>query len=138
MASPLFSKLMYVQIDSSTIMCATDFSLSMGRDVIEIACMNSTSKDYAPDLTNWSISGSGTVYKTADEASAYSIFDMADNMLNSDASVAITLLPDVSSNEYFTGAGYFSSLGMEGGAGSPVTYSFEITGIGTLGISTTA
>jgi hypothetical protein len=58
-------------------------------------------------------------------------------LLNTDASVIVKLLPDVSSNQYFSGAGYFSSLSYEGGVGAAVTWSFEITGDGALSIVTT-
>ena len=138
-ATPLFSKLMKVQIDSSTVACATDFSLSVSRDMIEIACLDSSgAKESVPDMYGWSVSGSGMVFRTVGATSgSYSLFDMAENLLTSDASVAIAIVPDVSANKYFSGVGYFSSLGMEGGVGAPVSYSFEITGSGPLSVSTT-
>ncbi|MBP7786101.1 hypothetical protein KA062_02505 [Patescibacteria group bacterium] len=137
MATPLFSKLMKVQIDSSTVACATDFSLSVSRDMIEIACLDSEgAKESVPDMYGWSVSGSGMVFRTAGET-GYSLFDMAENLLTSDASVYVAIVPDVSANKYFSGVGYFSSLGMEGGVGAPVSYSFEITGSGVLSVNTT-
>ncbi|HPI82199.1 MAG TPA: phage tail tube protein [Candidatus Paceibacterota bacterium] len=139
MSTPLFSKLMSVQIDSSTVACATDFSLSISKDVIEIACLDSEgAKESVPDMYSWSVSGSGMVFRTVGAtAGSYSLFDMADNLLTTDASVLVQLVPDVSSNKYFSGAGYFTSLSMEGGVGAPVSYSFEITGSGTLSVKTT-
>ena len=89
-------------------------------------------------MVGWSVSGSGMVFRTAGAtAGSYSLFDMAENLLTSDASVAVAIVPDVSANKYFSGVGYFSSLGMKGGVGSPVSYSFEITGSGPLSVSTT-
>jgi predicted secreted protein len=139
MATPLFSKLMSVVIDASTVACATDFSLSINKDLIEIACLDSAGgKESIPDLYSWSVSGSGMVFRTVGAtAGSYSVFDMATKLLTSDASVAVKLLPDVSTNQYFSGAGYFSSLSYEGGVGAPVSFSFEITGTGTLSIATT-
>lgn len=140
MATPLFSKLMNVVIDSSTVACATDFLMSLSKDVIEIACLDSTgAKESVPDLYSWSVSGSGMVFRTVGAtAGSYSLFNMANNLLNTDASVLVQLVPDVSLNQYFSGAGYFTSLSMEGGVGSAVSYSFEITGSGPLSILTTA
>ena len=140
MATPLFSKLMSVTIDSSTVACATDFSLSVSKDMIEIACLDSEgAKENVPDMYSWSVSGSGMVFRTVGAtAGSYSVFDMADSLLTTDASVAVAIVPDVSANKYFSGAGYFTSISMEGGVGAPVSYSFEITGSGPLSISTTA
>lgn len=137
-SSPLFSKLMNIVIDSSTVACATNFSLSMTKDVIEIACLDSTgAKESVPDMYGWTVSGSGLVFRTAG-ATGYGMFNMANNLLNTDASVAISIVPDVSANQYYSGAGYFTSLSMEGGVGSAVTYSFELAGTGPLSILTTA
>lgn len=139
MSTPLFSKLMQIQIDSSTIGCATDFSLKMSKDLIEVACLDASgAKSSVPDMYSWSVSGSGLVMRTIGfDSGKYGMFHIADNLLNSDASVAIAIVPDVSGNQYYSGVGYFSSLGMEGGVGAPVTYSFEITGSGPLSILTT-
>lgn len=140
MATPLFSKLMNIKVDASTVACATDFSLSMSKDMIEIACLSSTgAKETVPDMYGWSVSGSGLVFRTVGQtAGSYGMFDMASSLLNSDASVLISLVPDVSLNKYYEGVGYFSSLGMEGGVGAAVTYSFEVTGSGALSVKTTA
>jgi len=139
MATPLFSKVMKVQIDASTVGCATDFSLSVSKDMIEIACLDASgAKQQTPDMYSWSVSGSGLVMRTIGAtAGSYGLFNMATNLLTTDASVAIQILPDVSGNQYFHGAGYFSALSMEGGVGAAVTYSFEITGSGPLVVSTT-
>jgi hypothetical protein len=65
MATPLFSKLMKIVIDSSTVACATDFSLSVSKDMIETACLDSTgAKTNVPDMYGWSVSGSGLVFRT--------------------------------------------------------------------------
>lgn len=140
MATPLFSKLMSITIDSSTVACATDFSLSISKDMIEIACLDSEgAKENVPDMYSWSVSGSGMVFKTVGAtAGSYSLFDMAENLLTTDTAVEVAIVPDVSLNQFFTGSGYFTSLSMEGGVGAPVSYSFEITGSGALDVSTTA
>lgn len=138
MSSPLFSKFMSVVIDSSTVACATNFSLSMTKDMIEVACLDSEgAKQNVPDMYSWSVSGSGMVLRTIDTGK-YSMFDVADSILNTDASVLVEIVPDVSAMQYYSGAGYFSSLSMEGGIGAAATYSFEITGSGPLSIETTA
>ena len=137
-SSPLFSKLMNIVIDGSTVACATNFSLSMTKDVIEIACLDSTgAQESVPDMYGWTISGSGLVFRTVG-ATGYGMFNMANSLLNTDASVAVSIVPDVSQNQYYDGAGYFTSLSMEGGVGAAVTYSFEIAGSGPLTIKTTA
>lgn len=139
MATPLFSKLMTVTIDSSTVACITDFSLSISKDMIEIACLDAEgAKESVPDMYSWSVSGSGMVMRTVGLTSGqYSSFDMASKLLTTDASVLVSILPDVSLNKYFRGAGYFTSLGMDGGVGAPVSYSFEIQGSGPLTVLTT-
>lgn len=137
--TPLFSKLMNVKIDSSTMACATDFSLAMSKDMIEVSYLSSTgAKQSIPDMYSWNVSGSGLVFRTVGAtAGAYGMFNMANNLLNTDASVLVQLVPDVSANQYYSGVGYFSSLSMEGGVGSAVTYSYEIVGSGPLSILTT-
>jgi len=138
MATPLFSKSIDITIDGSIIGCATDFSMSVSKDMIEIACMNSTasSKQNIPDLYSYSISGSGLVFRTAD-ITGYGFGDMMNSLTASDASVGWAITPDVSANTYYSGVGYFSSLSQEGGVGAAVTYSFEITGDGDITVATT-
>jgi len=139
MATPLFSKSMSVVIDGSTLGCATDFSLSVTKDMIEIACLTASgAKQQVPDLYGWSVSFSGLRMQSATvDAGALSYDELVNNLVTSDASVAIYILPDVSSNHYMSGAGYLTSISMEGGVGSPVTFSGEIAGDGVLSQSTT-
>ena len=138
MGSPLFSKLMNIKIDASTIGCATDFNLAINKDTIDIACLSSTgAKQTVPDMYGWTVSGSGLVFKTVGQ-SGYSIFDMSNKLLTSDASVYVTLIPDVSANQYYGGAGYFTALTYSGGVGAAVKYTFEIKGDGVLSVLTTA
>ena len=141
MATPLFSKSIDITIDGSVIGCATDFSLSVTKDMIEVACMNSTnnSKQNIPDLYTYTVSGSGLVFRDAD-VTGYGFSAMLNNMVGgtADTSIAWTITPDVSSQTYQYGSGYFSSLTEEGGVGAAVTYSFEIAADGDLGIGTTA
>lgn len=135
MATPLFSKQMLVQFDGSTLGCATDFSLSVNKDFIEIACLGSTgAKQQVPDLYGWTISFSGLVMREPTvDAGKKSFYELMDNILaTTDTSVGVFLVPDVSGNSYYGGAGYISSLTMDGGIGSAVTFSGEILGSGAL------
>jgi len=139
MGSPLFSKQMSIVIDGSTLGCATDFSLAVNKDIIEIACLDSEgAKKSVPDMYGWTMSFSGMVMQTAGiDSGKYSYEKLMAN-IQTDASLAVYILPDVSANTYYTGAGYLTSISMEGGVGSPVTFSGEITGSGALTTATTA
>ena len=106
MSTPIFSKLMDFTLDGSLIACAQDFSLSVSKDMIEIACMNSTdrAKQNIPDMYGYTVSGSGLVFRTSDQlGSEMGVASMMNVLTNSDASVAWTITPDVSVNDYFTG-----------------------------------
>ena len=140
MATPLFSKSMSIVIDGSTLGCATDFSLSVTKDMIEIACLTASgAKQQVPDLYGWSVSFSGLRMQSSTvDAGAMSYDDLVNTLVTSDASVGIYILPDVSSNHYMAGAGYLTSISLEGGVGSPVTFSGEIVGDGVLARLTTA
>ena len=138
MSTPLFSKLISIVIDGSTVGCATDFTLSMSKDMISTACLSSTgAKTQTPDMYGWTVSGNGLQFRTVG-ATGYGVFNMAASLLNTDASVAISIVPDVSQNQYFSGSGYFTSISQKGGVGAAMTYSFEIVGDGPLSIKTTA
>ena len=139
-ATPLFSKQMSIQLDSSTMGCATDFTLSVDKDMVEVACLSSTgAKRNVPDLYGWSISFSGLVMQSASvESGKSSFYDLMDNILEGDASIAVYIIPDVSLNDYYGGVGYLSSMSMDGGVGSAVTFSGEIAGDGALSKKTTA
>lgn len=139
MATPLFSKSMSIVIDGSTLGCATDFSLSVTKDMIEIACLTATgAKQSVPDLYGWTVSFSGLRMQSATlDAGAQSYDELVNQLITSDASILIYILPDVSSNHYMSGGGYLSSISMEGGVGSAVTFSGEIVGSGVLGQNTT-
>jgi len=140
MATPLFSKQMLIQFDGSTLGCATDFSLSVNKDFIEIACLNATggAKQQVPDLYGWSVSFSGLVMtESTEDAGKKSFYELMENLLGVDASITVYIVPDVSANSFYGGIGYLSSLTMDGGVGSAVTYSGEILGSGALDASTT-
>jgi len=134
MGTPLFSKSMSIVIDGSTLGCATDFSLSISKDMIEVACLTASgAKQNIPDLYGWTVSFSGLRLQSASVDAGDMSYDILVNQLiTSDASVAIYLLPDVSLNYYMSGAGYLSSISMDGGVGSPVSFSGEIAGDGAL------
>jgi len=132
MSNYLLSKQMSIVIDGSTLGCATDFSLSVNKDIIEIACMTSSSKEKIPDLYNWSISFSGMVIKTTAKAAGTTGIEDLMSSIMSDASVSVYVLPDVASNKYWSGGGYLASVSMDGGTGAGVTFSGEISGDGAL------
>lgn len=136
--TPLFSKQMMVQFDGSTLGCATDFSLAINKDFIEIACLNAAggAKQQVPDLYGWNISFSGLVMQESTETGK-GFYELMDNLLSGDESISVYIVPDVSSNTFYGGTGYISSLSMDGGVGSAVTYSGEIVGTGALDASTT-
>ena len=141
MSTPLFSKLMSIVIDASRIGYATDFSLSLNKDTIEVAILSSTgSKENLPDMYGWSVSGSGLALRTLGvTAGDYGMFNIGSNLIGTtDASVLVRILPNLATNKYFEGVGYFSSLSMEGGVGAAVTYSFEVAGTGDLRIKDTS
>jgi|GEM_PF-2998095 len=138
MATPLFSKQMSVYVDGSTLGCATDFSLAVNKDVIEIACLGSTgAKQSVPDMYGWTVSFSGMVMTTSTKTGK-GYEDLMDEILNTNSSdVSVYILPNVSTNSYYVGNGILTSVTMDGGVGSAVTYSGEITGNGPLAKSTT-
>lgn len=137
--TPLFSKQMSIVLDGSTMGCATDFSLSVNKDIIEIACLGSTgAKQSVPDMYGWTVSFSGMVITTASKTAGTTGYEELMAKIQTDASIGVYILPDVSGNTYYTGAGYLTSVSMEGGVGSPVTYSGEITGSGALTTTATA
>lgn len=131
---PVLSKSMSLVIDGSTLGCATDFSLSVNKDMIEVACLSSTgAKQQIPDLYGWSISFSGLRIQSAQVESGKMSYDvLLNSLISSDASLAVYILPDVSSNYYETGEAFLASITMDGGAGSPVTFSGELIGNGAL------
>lgn len=140
MATPLYSKQMSIVMDASLIGdasvmgCATDFSLSVDKDMIEIACLSSTgAKQQVPDLYGWNISFSGLVMQeaTVDEGKS-SFYDLMANILGDDVSIGVYIVPDVTGNSYYGGTGYLSSMSMDGGVGSAMTFSGEIAGTGAL------
>lgn len=140
MATPLFSKSCSIVIDGSTLLCGTGFSLSIQKDMIEISCLSSTgAKQQIPDLYGWTVSFDGLRMQSATVDSGKISYDqLANKLITSDASVGIYILPDVSANNYLSGWGYLSSISMEGGIGSPVTFSGEIVGSSALTQQTTA
>lgn len=139
MPSPLLSKKMSVKIDSSTIGYATDFSLSVNKDMIDIAALSLTAKSVVPDIYGYSLSGSGMVLKNVGRTGGdFNSPEVMANIINTnDPSVLWTVYPNVSSNTYYEGVGYFSSFTMNVGARNAVTFDFEITGDGGILTKTT-
>jgi hypothetical protein len=139
MATNLFSKQMSVWVDGSALGCAQDFTLSVNKDVIEIACLNSTgAKTSVPDMYGWTVSFSGMVQTTSTHTGT-GYEDLMDEIISNTATdVSIYILPNVSTNAYYVGSGILSSVEMSGGVGSAVSYSGTITGNGALVKATTA
>jgi hypothetical protein len=136
-ATNLFSKQMSVVFDGSTLGCATSFSLAVNKDIIEIACLGSTgAKSAVPDMYGWTISFDGMVMTTKTKTQLG--FEELMANIATDASVDIYILPDVSSNTYYTGVGYLTSITLDGGVGSAVTFSGEVTGDGAWVTKTTS
>ena len=138
MGTPILSKQMSIVFDGSTLGCTTDFSLSVDKDLIEINCLDSTAKGVMPDLYGWNISFSGLVLKTSTVTAGNASFEDLVTNIKSDSSVGIHILPDISSNVYYTGTGYLSSVTMDGGVGSAVSFSGEVAGHGALTTTTTS
>ena len=141
MSTPLFSKQMLLQFDGSTSGECTDFSLSVDKDMIDIALMNAPSgaKQTVPDLYNWNLSFSGLVMTTLSvDVSLYGFDSLIDNMItDTDASIGVFIVPNVASNKYYGGTGYLNSMSLDGGVGSAVSFSGSIQGDGALKIKTT-
>jgi len=140
MSTPLFSKQCSIVFDTSTLGCAQDFSLAVNKDMIEIACLGSTgAKQNVPDMYGWTLSFSGMVITTTTKGTNYGYDNLMDNLISStDASLSVYILPDVSTQVYYSGYGYLSSITMDGGVGSAVTYSGEVAGSSPLVKKTTA
>ena len=140
MSTPLFSKQMSIVIDGSTLLCATDFSLAVNKDTIEIACLGASgAKQSVPDLYGWTMSFSGMVMKTSTKtAGTIGIEELMYKLISSDLDVSTYILPDVSTNSYWVGNAYLTSVSLDGGVGAAVTYSGEMTGNGPLVRATTA
>lgn len=138
MPNPLFSKKMSIQLDGSTIVMASDYDLAIDKDMIDIVYLNSTGwKTSVPDMTGWRVTFSGFVTNTSTrEANKLDFDHIVTKMINTDSSVLITLLPDVSSQIYYKGVGYVKSLSTKGGAGSAVTFNGEVQGIDALTVFT--
>ena len=132
---------MSLQFDASTLGSTTDFSLSVDKDMIDIALMNAPTgaKQTVPDLYNWNLSFSGLVMTTTGVDAGKSSFDwLMDNMItDTDASIGVQIIPDVSYNKYYGGTGYLNSMSLDGGVGSAVSFSGSIQGDGALKIKTT-
>lgn len=138
--TPIFSKQFRIIIDSSTVAMATDFSLDFTKDMIEVSYLsNDAYKTNIPDLKSWTVNFSGLRGLTKDISVQHDYESLLYGMMNSDASVLIAIKPtEVSSNTYYDGGGFISSLNMSGGVGAAVTFSGTVVGAGPLYKRTTA
>lgn len=130
---PLLSRTISIVLDASTVACASDFSLSRSMDVIEITCLSSTgAKQNVTDQYSWTASLSGTRLETTGVEAGKLGYDEIVPKFVAGEDVSIYFLPDVSANTYEVGNAVITSLSTEGGVGSAVTYSVELTGNGPL------
>ena len=135
----LFSKQLFVKIDSSTLACTQSFSLNLSKEFSEISCMNSTTKTRIPGIRDWSFSFEALGFETTGKPEGtYGLEEAMANILSTtDPSVSVYYLPDVSLNAYWEGPGYLQNVTITGGIGEPVSYSGEIIAIGDLVRKTT-
>jgi hypothetical protein len=88
-------------------------------------------------MYGWTVSFSGMVMTTSTKTGK-GYEDLMDEILDTNSSdVSVYILPNVSTNSYYVGNGILTSVTMDGGVGSAVTYSGEIIGNGPLAKSTT-
>lgn len=137
MSNPIFSKQLKLYLDGSLVAYATDISFDLTKEFIEIAWLYSGAKRQIPDQYSASISGSGLVFKEPSTNDKGAFAGMVNNIISGDASVGWQLKPDVSSNVFYSGAGYLSNASMQAGVGSPVSYTFTLNVDGPLTISLT-
>lgn len=137
MTKPIFSKELKLYLDGSIVAYATDISFDINKEFIELSWLYSGAKKQIPDQYTASINGSGLVFREPTTGVRGTFANMVNNIISGDSSIGWQLRPDVSSNVFYSGAGFLSNTSMTAGVGSPVSYKFTINVDGPISISTT-
>ena len=131
-----------LSISGMVIARCTDFSLSLGKNTVDITSFDSDGfEEYIADNKNWNISfgsmvtrdhGVGTSNGTGWGSGVYlNLFDHWASS-TSDYPVAVGIGDSGTAQEYFTGLGILTELSMDGAVGDKITYSGTIQGSGKL------
>lgn len=128
---------MTIQYGNSTMGVATSFGLNINKSMVDVTSLASAGwKEQYPDYKDWSVDFDGLVSRTSGDASIG--FDYLVMDIKRDASVMISIKPNVTSNKYESGVGYITKLTMKGGKDGAVTFSGSVSGTGPLTTNTTS
>lgn len=123
---------MVILYDSSVLAYATDFDLTVDKNVIEVTTLASDGwKEFKVDMKEWSVSCSGAV--TVTDASGLIDYDaLMYDIKNNDIAITVAIKPDITSNKYEEGSAYIKSIKETGSVGDKMTFSVEFQGTGSL------
>ena len=132
-----------VQLKGMVIARCTDFSLSLGKNTIDITSFDTEGfEDFLADKKNWSISFGSMVTRDYGVGSAHGATGLGSGVFNNlfdlwlspsgDYPVTVGLGDSGQSGNYFTGGGILTDLSIDGSVGDKMTLSGTIQGAGKI------
>lgn len=131
--NPILSKNMTLSFGGKVIARASDFSLEINKETIDITTLSSAGwKEKLVDLKEWNISANGLVTRGADGTNA--VYDeLLAEILTSDDTVELILTDtDGSGTITLTGSAFLTGLSTSVTTGDKVSYSAKFEGTGAL------
>jgi predicted secreted protein len=131
-----------IKVNDMVIARCTDFSLSLGKNTVDITSFDSEGfEEYIADTKNWNISfgsmvtrehGAGTSVGTGYGSGVFlNLFDHWASA-SSDYPVVVGIGDSGTAQEFFSGYGILTELSVDGSVGDKITYSGTIQGSGKL------
>jgi predicted secreted protein len=139
MANEVLANELVILYDDKTVLCTTDFTLTIDKEVIDVRCMNSGG--WAAGLAgskSWSIDFSNIRTRTTPAADEIDYDGLLASMIANDDPVNVGIGSSITGDTTYTGQGMLTSSSQTGSVDDRVNASYTVTGYGALTIGTQA
>ena len=139
MANEVRSKEFVIQYNSLVIGRATDYSLEVNKEIIDVTTLDSEAwRQILAGNKNWKITFSGLVIRGTPPTGETNYAELLNDLKTNDDPVTVAIASTVSGDSYEEGQGLITQLSMSGATGDVQKYSGTIEGTSSLTTQTVA
>lgn len=132
--TPILTKELVLQIGTDTVARATDYSLTINKETVDITTLDSPGwKEKLADLKEYSISFGALVTRGTVGASETDYDELLTSLIGTDTALAWTLIDgEAGAVVSLAGNAFLNSLDLSGSVGDKVTYTGGMEGTGAI------
>lgn len=139
MANEVLANELVILYDDKTVLCTTDFTLTVDKETIDVRCMNSGG--WAAQLAgskSWSIDFSNIRTRSTPGVDEIDYDGLLASMIATDDPVNVVLGSSTIGDSIYSGTGMLTSTSQTGSVDDRVNASYSVQGYGALTVGTQA